>query len=254
LRKEIPHHLVDSVSPAENFDANRFLTLADEAIADITRRGKKVLVIGGTGMYLRMLLKGHCEAPGRDEEIRKELRERIEKEGLASLYRDLRKIDLPSAKTIHPNDPIRIVRALEVWKLTGIPLSEFHERHHFQENRYMALQIGLNVDREILYANINARVDIMMEQGWFQEVQNLLQKYSEKIQPMRSLGYRELALAFQKKVSLEEAINQIKKKTRHFAKRQLTWFRSDPSILWYPPDPKRSIEMEIKNFFGGSDV
>src|SRR3989338_4379586 len=147
LRKKIPHYLIDIVSPAENFDANRFLTLADEAIADITRRGKKVLVIGGTGMYLRMLLKGHCEAPGRDEEIRKELRERIEKEGLASLYQDLRKIDLPSAQLIHPNDPIRIVRALEVWKLTGIPLSEFHERHHFQENRYMALQIGLNVDR-----------------------------------------------------------------------------------------------------------
>ena len=117
----------------------------------------------------------------------------------------------------------------------------------------MALQIGLNVDREILYANINARVDTMMEQGWFQEVQTLLQKYSEEIQPMRSLGYKELVSALQKKVSLEAAVDQIKKKTRHFAKRQLTWFRSDPTILWYPPDPKRSIETEIKKFFGGSD-
>jgi tRNA dimethylallyltransferase len=147
-RSEVRHHLIDVVDPDEHFDAAKFLELADAAIKDIASRGKKVFVVGGTGMYIRMLLNGLCEAPPADEEYRSELENEIEQVGTWPLHDRLREVDSQSAVDIHPNDRTRIIRALEIHQLTGIPASQFREKHGYSEKRYDARKIGLNIERE----------------------------------------------------------------------------------------------------------
>jgi tRNA dimethylallyltransferase len=235
-RSEVRHHLIDVVDPDEHFDAARFLELADAAIEDIASRGKRVLVVGGTGMYIRILLNGLCEVPPADEEYRSELENEIEKIGTWPLHDRLREVDQESAIQIHPNDRTRIIRALEIHHLTGIPASRFREEHGYGEKRYDSRKIGLDIEREELYRRINERIDKMLEQGLLDEVRGLVDRYGREAQGLTAVGYREFVRHLQGELSLDEAIDLAKRNSRRFAKRQLTWFRADPEIEWFNPD------------------
>lgn len=232
-RKQVPHHLIDVANPDEHFDASRYAELSDAAIANICERGKLPLVVGGTGLYLKILLHGLCEAPAQDEAVRAQLTARIEKEGLSILFEELKRVDPETAQKIHSNDTTRIVRALEVFEISGAPLSKFHKEHAFQKPRYEALQIGLLCDKKILHERIEKRVDWMMANGWTEEVRELLKFYSADSQALRgTIGHPQIVAHLRGELSLEEATEQIKTLTKQFAKRQMTWFRSDKTIQW----------------------
>jgi len=247
-RSDIPHHLIDICEPTEHFDAERFVKLADGAIADIAGRGKVPIIVGGTGMYIRMLERGLCDAPPRDARFRKKLELEIESDGLWNLHDRLKEIDPESASAIHPNDHTRIVRALEIHHLADIPASEFRKKHSFAERRYDALKFGLTIDREELYRRIDERVDRMIENGLVDEVRSLLARHSAECQPFQAVGYREIVAHLNGRMNLEEAVRLTKRNSRHFAKRQLTWFRADPEIEWFSPDDLDAIAGAVREF------
>lgn len=247
-RTTVRHHLVDVADPKGRFDAARFVKLADAAIDDVTGRGRVPFVVGGTGMYIRMLLHGVCDAPPRDEEMRDELVSEIVEHGLPHLYARLEDVDPETAGRISPNDHTRIVRALEIHQLTGEPASRLRGEHGFGERRYDALKLGLKVDRWELYRRIDERCERMVERGLVGEVKGLLEKYGEAIQPFLAVGYKEMLAHVRGKVGLEESLVLMKRNTRRFAKRQMTWFRADPRIRWYAPDNIRAMANAINAF------
>ncbi len=243
--REVPHHLIDICDPPQRFDAEKFLRRADAAIEEISSRGMIPFVVGGTGMYLRMLEFGICDAPESDPELRAELESRAKVEGLAALHEELESVDPQSASSIHPNDKTRIIRALEIFHLTGSPASELRCGHEFSSRRYDALKVGLEIEREELYRRIDARVDSMMAAGLLEEVRALLDKYDSAAQPFSAVGYKELVSHLAGEVSLDEAIRLIKRNSRRYAKRQMTWFRADLEIKWFEPLEISLIESEV---------
>lgn len=234
----IPHHLIDIVRPDQHFSAADFAEAADAAIRDISSRGKLTIVVGGTGLYIRSLLKGLVDSPGDTAgEIRLALQAEAQELGNQAMLEKLRQVDPEIAGRIHPNNLVRIIRALEVFRLTGIPLSRYQQEHGFSGQRYRSLQIGIRVERPLLYNRIEERVNRMMQQGLLQEVQQLLKAgYSPETKAMRAIGYKEMTAHLAGDYSLDEAMRLIKRDTRHYAKRQLTWFNADKDILWleYP--------------------
>ena len=230
-RARVRFHLIDVADPDEPFTAAKFRELALEAMRDIQARGKRVLIVGGTGLYLRVLLHGFSLAPPpRDPTIRKRLQQEASEQGLLALYARLQQVDPRAAARIHPNDAVRIMRALEVYEMTGKPLSEWQRR---AESELPALKFGLTLPRPLLYQRINARVDQMMAQGFLQEVQNLLSRgYNKDLPALKGLGYRHLIAYLMGEMGLEEAVALWKRDTRRFAKRQMTWFRREPGVQW----------------------
>jgi len=230
-QQRVRFHLIDVVNPDEVFTAARFRELALQAIEDIQRRGKRVLIVGGTGLYIRVLLHGFSLAPPpADPEIRAHWKAELERVGAPALHERLKQIDPVAAARIHPNDAVRITRALEVYEMTGVPISQWQRR---AEAELPALKIGLTMPRELLYQRIDARVDQMIQRGMLQEVQQLLQKGYNPEQPaLKGLGYRHLIGYIQGRVSWDEAVRLWKRDTRRFAKRQMTWFRKEPGIHW----------------------
>ncbi|MCS7065967.1 MAG: tRNA (adenosine(37)-N6)-dimethylallyltransferase MiaA, partial [Fimbriimonadales bacterium] len=200
-------------------------------IGDIRARGKRVLIVGGTGLYLRVLLHGFSLAPPpHDPELRQQLQQQAQQQGLHALYERLQQVDPKAAARIHPNDAVRILRALEVYEMTGKPISAWQAR---AESELPALKFGLTMPRPLLYRRIDARVDQMMAQGFLQEVQNLLSKgYNRDLPALKGLGYRHLIAHLMGEMGLEEAVRLWKRDTRRFAKRQMTWFRREPGVLW----------------------
>ncbi len=251
-RSRVPHHLIDIVEPDEHFDAALFVKLADEVICDILRRGRNALVVGGTGMYLRMLVHGLCGAPPRNAELRAKLARVIEKGGIEGLHEYLSKIDPVTAKLVHKNDRTRIVRAIEIYDSTGIPASEFYRRHRFEELRYRALKIGLDMPRDDLYARIDERVDRMMNDGWLREVEALKLRYGGEAQAFSAIGYRELLRHVSGEMPLADAVDLIKRNSRRFAKRQLTWFRSESGVKWHTPSQAAAIVKETSDFLSNN--
>lgn len=249
-RHQIPHHVLDVVFPNERFEVGEYLKLADAAIEEIIARGKVPLVVGGAGMYLRVLLYGLCEAPPHNPEVRQSLMEFAKQNGLNYLYQDLQKKDPTFAKKIHHNDKTRIIRALEVYAITEKPFSEFQSQHGFQKKRYHALQIGLNMERSLLHQRIENRVDWMIANGWAEEVRELLKFYPASSQGLQSIGYKQLVQHLQGVLTLQEATEEIKKKTRAFARRQLTWFRGDSNVEWMSAASEESMILQkILKFF-----
>lgn len=240
--RRVPHHLIDVATPGENFDVSRWVELADAAIFGIRARGRLPFVVGGAGMYIQTLLYGLCEAPPQDSEIRKTLCREIETGGLPSLYKRLVETDPVIAGRIHPNDTTRILRSLEVFELTGLPLSSFHEAHRLRPPGIDAVQIGLDRNRAELHARIDRRVDWMMMNGWDEEVRDLFRFYSADAQAFASIGYRQIIRYLRGEMSRESAVEEIKKRTRQYARRQLTWFRRDGNIRWFGPDEIEKIE------------
>jgi len=238
-RAGIPHHLIDIADPDQPFSAADFAGAADAAIRDIDSRGKRAIVVGGTGLYIRALLKGLVDSPGGADEFRQALHEEAGRLGNEALLERLRQVDPELAGRTHPNNLVRIIRALEVHHLTGIPLSRYQEEHGFSGQRYQVLQIGIRVERPLLYERIDERVSRMLGQGLLQEVKRLLDAgYDREYKAMRAIGYKEMAAYLAGECSLDEAIRLIKRDSRHYAKRQLTWFNADKDILWleYPAE------------------
>ncbi len=230
-QRRVRFHLIDVADPDEVFTAAKFRDLALQAIADIHARGKRALIVGGTGLYLRVLLHGFSLAPPPTEpEVRARWKAELERIGAPALHERLQQIDPDAAARIHPNDAMRITRALEVYEMTGVPIS--HWQQH-AESELPALKIGLTMPREQLYTRIDQRVDQMIEAGMLQEVQTLLQKgYNPESPALKGLGYRHLIGYIQGRVDWNEAVRLWKRDTRRFAKRQSTWFRKEPSVHW----------------------
>lgn len=236
-RQRVPHHLLDLVSPGINFTASDFRREASAAIADIHQRGKNIFVVGGTGLYIRALLHGLVDSPQGDEAIRAELVELAEKLGNEALLKKLAEVDPVTAERLHPNDRLRIIRALEVYRQTGCAMSRFREDHGFADAPYASLKIGIRVDRQELYARVEKRVEEMMARGLVAEVEDLLrQGYGPEHKAMRSIGYKEICSFLAGDYSLDQAVQLIKRDTRHYAKRQMTWFNKENGINWveYP--------------------
>ncbi len=243
-----PHHLLGILELHEEFNAAKFVELADRAIAELHRRGKQPLLAGGTGLYLKALLHGLFEV-GDVSEIRKKLKERLEKEGLEVLFKELEKIDPETAQRISAHDRVRILRALEVFYATGRRFSELAREHAFARRRYPCLKIGLHLPRQELYRRLDVRVDKMLEAGFLEEVKTLLAKgYSPALKPLRSIGYRHLIAYLEGQVPFEEAVRLMKRDTRRYAKRQLSWFRKDQEIKWFRPEEKEKILAEARKF------
>ncbi len=245
----VHHDLINVVDPDEDFDAARYQHLADTAIARLLKAGKVPVVVGGTGLYIRALLHGiFPDAPG-DPEVRRALRRRLSAEGAAALHRELAARDPGAAARIHPNDRQRIVRALEVLAITGRPLSELQRRHGFRQQRYRALRIGLDIERQELYRRIDRRVDRMLAEGLLDEVRALLRRgYAATLKSMQSIGYRHMAAYLEGRLDWDEAVRTLKRDTRRYAKRQLTWFRADSAVRWYRPGEGRLISMVTEKF------
>ena len=230
----IMHHLIDVVDPDQNFSAADFVVAADAAIKDIISRGKRAVVVGGTGLYIRALVNGLVDSPSGAGEMRLSLQDEASRVGKEAMLDKLRKVDPELAESLHPNNLVRIIRALEVFQLTGIPLSLYQKEHAFSTRRYDTLKIGISANREQLYARIEDRVDQMLAAGLLNEVKNLLAAgFGRDLKSMRSIGYKESAAYLSGELSYEETVNLIKLNTRHYAKRQVTWFKAEPDILWF---------------------
>lgn len=241
-RSAIAHHLLDVTNPDEPFDAAKYLETARPVIEKIHARGNVPIVVGGTGLYMKVLTRGICSGPPSDPEIKESLSQAEKSVGLPALYDELSRVDPDAASRIHPNDRQRIHRALEVFHLTGVPISSYQKTHRFEETVLPAVKVFVFRERDELYARINNRVDEMIAQGFVEEVRRLLNMgYGPDLKPMQSLGYRQISLYLLGGLSMEEAIHQMKRETRRYAKRQLTWFRGDPEFRWFPVRDFESI-------------
>lgn len=229
-RLEIPHHLIDVADPDEDYSAGRFVVDAEEAIRRIRVRGKTPLVAGGTGMYIRALLRGLDPLPS-DPEIRGSLARRWREEGRAPLFEELRRIDPASAESIHPADRVRVLRALEIAAISGAPPSSLKGRWARGGGKFRILFIALSLDRDRLYARIDARVDEMFRAGLVEEVRGMLSSgYGPELKPMKALGYRHVVSLLSGAVSLPQALLEMKRDTRRYAKRQETWLSREESV------------------------
>jgi tRNA dimethylallyltransferase len=239
-RGGIAHHLFDVVDATDAFDAARYRDLADAAIADITARGKAALVVGGAGLYLRALVYGLAEGIPADPALRAQLHARIDTGGpaaLAAMHAELAAVDPDYAAKIHPTDPIRIVRALEVFALSGVPLSEHHRRHQAQPPRYQSLFFGLEVPRDVLRPRVEARVKAMLAQGLVDEVRALRARgVPDDARPLQSVGYAEVLAVLRGEAPAAGLYEAIVQATMAFAKRQRTWFRGERAVRWVPPE------------------
>lgn len=231
----VPHHLIDVVEPTEDFSAARFGKLADAAIADIEARGRRVIVVGGTGLYLRVLLHGVMPGPSRDEALRAELEAFADREGNEALHARLAAVD-PATAARHPvQDRLRVIRALEIHALTGKPASEHREAHAFAADRYPYRLFVLNPDREAVYAAINARTRAMFGSGLVEETRALAERGYRDAAPMRAVGYLQALQVVDGAVSVEAAIADTAQATRHYAKRQFTWFKKEKGAVHVAP-------------------
>jgi tRNA dimethylallyltransferase len=232
-RRRVPHHLLDVVDPDEDFTAADFARLGRQAIDRIHRRGRLPLLVGGTGLYLRTLTEGLVAAPAGDPSLRSALHQQEVCDGPGSLHRRLRQTDPVLAERLAAGDLVRIVRALEVHALTGRRLSDLQAAHAFAERPYRLLKIGLALPRDELYRRIDARVWEMLEMGLGEEVAGLLRRgFWSGLKAMRTIGYREWIAHLQEGGDIGKVVALIQRNTRHYAKRQGTWFRQDPEIIW----------------------
>jgi tRNA dimethylallyltransferase len=232
-RSQVSHHLIDVINPDHEFNASDYAVMAHRAIAKIRLSNKTPLVVGGTGLYLQVLTSGLLDVPGADEQLRQELQSFEQQQGIGSLHRRLQKVDPEMAARLQPRDQVRIIRALEVLALTGQTLSSLQQRHRFAEKPYRPIWIGLDVEREELYRMIEQRVDVMFASGLVDEVRMLLAKgYRGDLKAFKTIGYQEVLQYLQHELSLEDAVNTVKINSRRYAKRQMTWFRKNPEIIW----------------------
>jgi len=249
-QKRVRHHLIDLVTPDQFFHAGLYRTLGRKSIDQLDKGRKPIWVVGGTGLYIKALTQGLFPSPKIDPIVRERLRQEAKEKGEAFLYQRLKRVDPETASHLHPHDLFRMIRALEVFDSTGVPISFFREQHRFGERPYRTLKIGLEMDRKTIYRRVEERVDRMLERGFLQEVKGLMEMgYGSELKPMQSLGYKQMVQFLSKKMEWDEAVGQMKRDTRHYAKRQWTWFKADPEICWRDVSIDRErIFLEVKSF------
>ncbi len=246
----VPHHLIDVLSPFEEFHIVRFQELAKKAVEDIYSRGRIPVFVGGTGFYIQAVTKDIDFTEGEeDKEYREELSRLAAEKGNEFLHEMLRNIDPKSAEEIHANNVKRVIRALEFYKENGFPISQHNEEQKQNETPYNLAYFVLNAPRELLYERIDRRVDEMMENGLMEEVQKLKDMGCRRdMTSMQGLGYKEILSFLEGEVPLEEAVRILKRDTRHFAKRQLTWFRRESDVIWVDKDKFSFDEEKILEY------
>ena len=249
-REKVKHHLIDVVDPDEEFNAALYAAKARVVIDDLIRQKKPVFVVGGTGLYIKALLKGIIDTPAVDQKIRDHYRQLRESHGKDYLFNMLQKKDSKAAIRINPNDTVRIIRALEVLEQSGESIIDMQKRHSFTDSPYATYKIGLQLDRDELKHRIAGRTEKMVAAGLVDEVKNLLNLgYSEKLKPLQSLGYKQVIEFLKGKYEWEHALHLITRDTWHYAKRQITWFAADKEIKWYHPSRLEGIQSDLETFW-----
>lgn len=246
---DIPHHLLDVVYPDEDFTVSDFKIKAKELITDINTRNKLPMIVGGTGLYINSLVYDLDFAKVvYNEDIRNKYNEIAQHRGLEYIHKLLEDIDPISAKRINVNDKKRVIRALEIYDITQKPMSEYNKDFRKENEDYNLVIICLNMDRSKLYDRINKRVDAMIDEGLIEEVKLILNMgYNPNSIALQGIGYKEIIMFLNKKLTLEDTINLIKQKSRNYAKRQLTWFRRDHRVKWINVDEFNDLH-SLKNF------
>ena len=248
-RARAPHHMVDIINPDDDFDARQYAAASRNIIDRLAAAEKPVLIVGGAGLYIRALVHGVFDAASGNPHIRIRLRQEMETAGTEAMFKRLQSCDPQSAVRIHPHDAYRILRALEVYETTGRPISSFHQSHHFGESFFHVLKMGLYRDRKTLYERIDRRVDQMMTDGLLNEVHSLLDRgFSSSLKSMKSIGYHQICDYIEGRSNWDAAIQTIKRDSRRYAKRQFTWFKSDPQLQWIDTDHPDEIYHQIKTF------
>lgn len=243
----IKHHMLDVLEPTKKYSVGDYQKDVDEILKNLEEENKNIILTGGTGLYINSITDGLSDLPSADETLRKKLSEMEAEE----LFEKLKELDPESAETIHMNNRKRVERALEVCLVTNQKFSELSKKN-IKNNNYSFLKVCLTRDREHLYERINKRVDIMMDMGLLKEAEMLFQKYgSETLKKINIIGYSELIDYFEGRISLEKAVDDIKKNSRHYAKRQLTWFRNQKDYIWFDldKDSENKILESIKNLY-----
>lgn len=252
----IPHYLIDVLDPSEEFNVVRFQQMAKEAIGEIYAKGRLPIVVGGTGFYIQALLRDiDFEEMEKEHAYRQELTAFAHTYGAEALHDKLRQVDEKSAAAIHPNNIKRVIRALEFYKETNTPISEHNEEQQKRTSPYDFRYFVLNQNRSVLYERIEQRIELMLKEGLVEEVSRLRDMgYTRDMISMQALGYKEILDYLDGSVSLEEAVYILKRDTRHFAKRQLTWFRREPEVIWLDkesyPTTKELLE-QISTYLWG---
>lgn len=250
----VPHHLIDIKNPDEEYSVALFQESATRLITEINQRERLPFIVGGTGLYIESVThRFQFSQAAQDPELRERLQRLADAEGVEALHARLADVDPITAQRLHPNDVKRVIRALEIYESTGYKMSDFQLRA--QHSPYDLVMIGLTMERAVLYERINRRVELMIEEGLVEEVRGLLDKgYDASMVSMQGLGYKELIPYLYGEITLEKAINDIQQRTRHFAKRQLSWFRRIPEVQWFdmtdPAGQAKSVET-IKQILAG---
>ncbi|MBE7029656.1 MAG: tRNA (adenosine(37)-N6)-dimethylallyltransferase MiaA [Ruminococcaceae bacterium] len=247
-KEGIEHHLIDIISPCSQFSVKEFVDLANEKIDGIIKKNKLPVIVGGTGLFISSLIDNvKFSESEQDERLREELKNLAEEKGAEYLHNMLKDIDYESYLRLHPNNIRRVIRAIEIYKTTGMTMSEQIKNSKNVPSQFDVRYFGLNTKREVIYERINKRVDIMVEQGLFDEVYAL---YNEGIdlryKSMQAIGYKQLIMHFEGKLTKEEAIDLIKQESRRYAKRQLTWFRRDERIIWIDIEKYNTPELQLE--------
>ena len=238
-REGIPHYMLDVAEPDEDFSVSRYCTMATPIVDDILARGKTAIVVGGTGLYMDALIRGNVFAPYPSTGRREELEALAAQQGIEAVLDRLRIVDPESAARLHPSDQKRIIRAMEVYLETGSTITEHNRRTQAIPPRYTPVWFALeDENRADLYRRIDFRVEVMLEQGLIREIKALLDSgIGSKCTAMQAIGYKEFVAALEGQISMEEAVSLVQQASRHYAKRQLTWFRRNPAIHWLRRNP-----------------
>lgn len=245
----VPHHCIDLVKPDQAFNASLFIDEADKAIDHLHLRKVPVFVVGGSGLYIKALLGGLFDGPRADEALRAFYKSMAASHGKAYLHGQLKKTDPKAASIIDPHDASRVIRALEVFELTGVSIVDQQQRHRFNRRKYTCLKIGLTMDRDLLSERIERRTDQMIESGFVGEVQALLdQGYLPELKSMQSLGYKQMVGYLQGLYGLDEAVRLIKQETKRYVKRQMTWFKADSEVVWVLKENLDDLRRKIGEF------
>jgi len=247
-RERIPHHFVDIISPDGKFTAADFGKKARQVVRQIVKRDRQPIAVGGSGLYLRALTEGFFKGPKADERIRRKLMREAQEFGEPRLFRKLKTVDPEAAERIHPHDLVRIIRALEVYEITGKPISLLQRQGDYQPFPLRFVRIGLNMHRNELYQRIERRVEEMISGGLAEEVKMLKERgFSPKLKALKTVGYQELFAYLNGEVDLHTAIENIKLNTRHYAKRQLTWFKHDKEVIWFDAEDGGLLEKILEH-------
>jgi tRNA dimethylallyltransferase len=254
-RARVPHHLLDFVDPTACMTAGEYARQARVLLEEIRSRGRLPIVVGGTGLYLRALLEGLFPGPQRSEELRERLRQRAQKKGSTYLHRVLRRLDAAAARRIHGNDTPKLIRAIEVCLRSRQPMTEGWKQGRSSLEGFRVLRLGLNPGRDPLYERINRRAQQMLDAGLIEETERLLAKYGDAAWPLRSLGYQQVVQLLRGEVESETVLQAVQQAHRNYAKRQMTWFRREPEVLWLPgfgddPEMQRQALTQVAELQG----